>query len=135
MLLQQTSYEDEDGRKVDAKSIHLVAAYIYIADGFFSWTCPSCHKDNSSRAWKVSGTVQKCAHCNNKSLMLRSDCDNVSSMAQRINLAQQMLEQFKAKMDLLLLDHQILSETVAALKAEKGAHDQEGMAETPKDSH
>lgn len=92
MLLQQKQYEDENGKMVDASTIYSVSPYIYIVDGFFSWSCQNCKKDNSSRAFKVNGTVQTCEHCRNKSLLLRSDCDNINDIVRRVNLLSEQIE-------------------------------------------
>lgn len=105
MLLQQETYEDDNGHKVAAKDIYSVAAFVYIADGFFRWTCPNVHcqdRINSGRAFKVNGTVHSCDSCKNRALLLRTDCDEVASVVSRTVVLQEEVASLQRQVDLLL---------------------------------
>ena len=116
MLLQDENYEDANGKQIAAKSITSVASFIYIADGFFNWTCPSCRKDSSSRAFKINGTVHQCPNCGTYSLLLRSDCAFVSSMTSKVNALESELSSLKYDLERYAKKLQVAAETIEALR-------------------
>jgi transcription elongation factor Elf1 len=99
MLLQQKQYEDDNGNPVASDKISFVGTFVYIADGFFTWSCGHCRKEQSSRAHKINGTVHRCPDCGASSLLLRSDCENVNTLIQRINSYKDELDKQKRKID------------------------------------
>lgn len=80
MNLQQKTYEDADGRPVDAEKVKCLAPYTFMADGFYRWTCGNCGEENSDRWWKVSGRVMVCQKCQSLNLLVRTDCDRINEV-------------------------------------------------------
>jgi hypothetical protein len=120
MYLQQDEYEDENGNRFSKKDIRFIGTFVYIADGFFSWSCGNhnCRKDHSSRSHKISGTVRRCEDCGQWSLLLRSDCENINNMVQRVNFYKEELDRHKTKIDSLVASQSTLEKMHEALLKE-----------------
>lgn len=118
MLLQQETYKDDMGREILAKNIFFAAPFVYIADGFFRWTCSNCRQDNSCRAHFVSGVVFNCSHCNAESLLLRSDCDNINDLCKRVNLLKDQIEVHAKAVEEIQRQRQFIADAIFALAKE-----------------
>ncbi|KKL67820.1 hypothetical protein LCGC14_2131110, partial [marine sediment metagenome] len=80
MLLEQDSYSDEDGKTIAAHEIEAIGTFKYSSDGFFEWECPHCKERESTRAFKINGTVFRCPGCKKRALLLRSDASYVGGV-------------------------------------------------------
>jgi len=73
MFLNDQTYENENGAYLDRNEIETLGTYEYVVDGFFNWQCGGCGKVHKSRAFKVGGVIFKCAACDKKNLLVRTD--------------------------------------------------------------
>jgi len=79
MFLNDSTYENEDGNRINRENIDCVGTYEYLSDGFFNWKCGNCKlKEGGARAYKISGIVFTCKYCNNKNLLVRTDMEFVN---------------------------------------------------------
>ena len=73
MFLIDDYYEDENGRQIRRHEIECLGTYKTIVDGFFTWCCGDCGKEDSTRAFRIGGTVRACSKCKKKNLLIRTD--------------------------------------------------------------
>jgi len=93
MKLQDQTYENENGQRVNRAEINCVGTYEYIADGFFTWECGECKEEHSTRAVVgVNGIVWTCRKCGKKNLLLRTD-------AQYFNMVMRKAETRNTELD------------------------------------
>ena len=76
--LQQKVYEDDNGNEISADKVDYLTSYMYIADGFYNWSCAACGEDHSDRWHRVSGRVLKCQTCGKMNLLVRTNCTEIN---------------------------------------------------------
>lgn len=79
-LLEQSSYPDGQGNSVNSSEIKYLGTFKYQFDGFFRWQCGNCQEEHQSRSWRINGTICKCSKCQESSLLLRTDCQQVNNI-------------------------------------------------------
>jgi len=78
-FLTQENYKDSSGKDIPASKVQCLAPYKHIVDGFYTWQCAHCGKEQGSRScgWPIAGQVLECGECQTMNLLVKTNCEEL----------------------------------------------------------